>query len=197
MTYKFRGISTVTENWVYGSLLTRIDSLGELFIIEVQDKEPPFEIVHHHVKKETVGQLTNHENGFYVGDIVNYVTGNPKRYVNAVVEFGEYETYTHFNKDEGDVEEHIGFYINDGERKYPIRSLWIEKVGNIHEHPHLLNPASGQSGVNHMNNIGPNEQKQQEQVAAGQEATNDQVQATEQQAQEDALESAEEGTTEG
>lgn len=44
-----------------------------------------------------------------------------------------------------------------------------------------------------MNNFDPNEQKQQ---SEGQEAANDQVQATEQEAQEKALD-AEEGSTEG
>lgn len=51
----------------------------------------------------------------------------------------------------------------------------------------LVNPTSGQSGINHMLHD-PNAATQQ---AAGQETTNDQVQATEQEAQEKALESEE------
>lgn len=55
-------------------------------------------------------------------------------------------------------------------------------IGNVHD----VNPASGQSGINNMLHD-PNEQKQQEAV----EATNDAVVATEQEAQEKALESEE------
>ena len=56
-----------------------------------------------------------------------------------------------------------------------------------------LNPLADSPALNTMNNFDPNEQKQQEAA----EATNDQVAAAEQEAQEKAMESAEEGTTEG
>ncbi len=58
----------------------------------------------------------------------------------------------------------------------------------------IVNPLADSPALNTMNNFDPNAATQQ---AEGQEATNDQVQATEQEAQEKALESAEEGTTEG
>lgn len=68
-----------------------------------------------------------------------------------------------------------------------LKYIGIEVTGDIHE---LLTPASGQSGINNM--LDPNQQQQQ---AA--EATNEQVQAVEQEAQEKAMESEEEGGTEG
>lgn len=97
------------------------------------------------VISETVGQLSGHEEKIFEGDIVNYVTGNPKRYVNCIVRFGEYETYTKIvdngpthNSDAGEVENHIGFYLEDGTKKIPINSLWIKKLGNIFDNPELL-----------------------------------------------------------
>lgn len=62
-----------------------------------------------------------------------------------------------------------------------------------------INPASGQSGVNYMQD--PNLQQQeaagQAAEAVNEQATTDQVAAVEQEAQEQAMESAEEGSTEG
>lgn len=202
MTYKFRGISTITNKWVYGSLLQREDAFGPLSLIEVQHKFPHEpELVH--VIKETVGMWTGLKdiegNDIYGGDIVltqkrykGYGKARKwKRFYGEVIYVicesnREAEWFVKVPDDEGYDHLHFGPFYD------------CKVISTIHEAPHLLNPASGQSGVNHMNNIDPNEQKQQEEVAAGQtEPTNDQVQATEQQAQEDALESAEEGTTEG
>lgn len=143
LEYKFKGKRKDNNKWVAGSLTVEYD--GSCFIScwvntlvdAANNCWAPIQYSHE-VIYNTVGQFTNHEAGLYVGDIVNYVTGNPARYVNAVVEFGEYDTYTHFNKEEGDVEQHTGFYINDGKSKIPIRSLWIEKIGNIHDNPELL-----------------------------------------------------------
>jgi hypothetical protein len=129
----YRGKSYDDKKWVYGDLIHTQTKAMYILPIELEDLTGVIDVM-----PETVGQLTTHELGLYVGDIVNYVAGNPKYYVNAVVEFGEYETYTHFDKEEGDVEQHIGFYINDGKSKIPIRSLWIEKIGNIHDNPELL-----------------------------------------------------------
>lgn len=92
------------------------------------------------------GETDDNKNPIYEGDIVNYVTGNPKRYVNCIVRFGEYETYTKitviddtdYNNDAGEVDKHIGFYLQDGDKKIPIGSLWIQKVGNIYSNPELL-----------------------------------------------------------
>lgn len=98
------------------------------------------------VYPDTVGMKSDHELSLFEGDIVNYVTGNPKRYVNCVVRFGEYETYTkvivtkdsNHNTDDGDVEKHFGFYLEDGDTKIPLGSLWIEKIGTIYENPELI-----------------------------------------------------------
>lgn len=92
------------------------------------------------------GIIDDNKSKIYEGDIVNYVTGNPSRYVNCVVRFGEYETYTKitvvkdtdYNDDAGEVDKHIGFYLEDGERKIPIGSVWIQKVGTIYDNPELL-----------------------------------------------------------
>lgn len=60
----------------------------------------------------------------------------------------------------------------------------------------LVNPASGQSGVNYMQD--PNTQQAANQEAIAEQApTTDQVAAVEQEAQEQAMQSAEEGGTQG
>jgi hypothetical protein len=55
----------------------------------------------------------------------------------------------------------------------------------------IVNPAGGQSSINHMNNLDPNEQKQQEEQAVNAQESAAQDVAT------GATESAEEGGTEG
>jgi hypothetical protein len=92
------------------------------------------------------GIIDDNKARIYEGDIVNYVTGLPKRYVNCVVRFGEYQTYTKItvvgdtdhNDDAGEVENHIGFYLEDGNKKRPIGSVWIQKVGTIYDNPELI-----------------------------------------------------------
>lgn len=90
------------------------------------------------------------DNNIYVSDIVNYVTGYPSRQVNAVVEIGEYKTYTKVSflnqesndemQDAGDVENHVGFYIRclETNKKFPMASLWIKKIGNRFVNPELM-----------------------------------------------------------
>lgn len=82
MIYKFRGKSTITNAWVYGSLLQREDSIGPLSIIEVQHKFPhePEQV---HVIAETVGQFTGwndkHGNEIYQGDKLQGNMGEQQR----------------------------------------------------------------------------------------------------------------------
>ncbi len=193
---KFRGKRKDNFEWAYGSLTIEYDGtchinywVDKLLEPENNYREPVHEMVE--VIPETVGQFTTHERGFFVGDIVNYVTGHPSRHVNAVVEFGEYETYTHFNKEEGDVENHTGFYINDGKAKIPLGSLWIEKIGNIHDSPELLTPLK--EGVLNMN-IDPNAKTEGE-VNEG--AAQPAEAAQESASQDQAMEATKEEGTEG
>jgi hypothetical protein len=187
--YIFRGKRIDNGEWVYGNGVVVVD---EDYVAIPQTKDvtsADYAIKLVKIVPETVGQLSPHELGLHEGDIVNYVTGSPSRYVNAVVEFGEYETYTHFNKEEGDVEKHFGFYINDGKAKIPLGSLWLQKIGNIHDNPELVNQPTG--GALNMN-IEPNVKTE--------EATPTQASEVEQMPAPtagEAQESSEEGTTEG
>jgi hypothetical protein len=197
--FKFRGKRKDNSKWVTGSLMVEYD--GSCFITywvsELTEPENNFyEQVqkNHEVVSETVGQLSPHDLKLFEGDIVNYVTGNPKRYVNAIVEFGEYETYAHYNKDEGDVEKHFGFYINDGESKMPLGSLWLQKIGNRFDNPELVNPAAKEQLTNTMT-TDPKEVKAAEATA---EQATEQQNAQESASQDKAMEvNSEEGTTEG
>lgn len=101
----------------------------------------------HDVKFLRFSEITDDNNArIYEGDVVNYVTGQPSRYVNCVVRFGEYETYTKIvvvndvdhNDDCGEVDKHVGFYLEDGDKKIPIGSVWIKKVGSIYTNPELI-----------------------------------------------------------
>lgn len=83
----------------------------------------------------------------YEGDAVNYVTGNPKTLVNCKVCFGEYDTYTklveknpgEYEPQGGEPEHHTGFYIESAKgEKIPLRSLWLQYIGNIYENTDLL-----------------------------------------------------------
>jgi len=203
--YKFRGKTKTFGKWVYGSLYIEYDGTCHITYWKNELVEPEnnfWEMVHEmeEVVPETVGQFIGmfdkSEREIYEGDILNC-------YDNAAKDI----TWG-FDK------EHIGVIENTPpcySLKIPGKLIYdtpcikrrendvylsdwcnaenIEIIGNIHEHPHLLNPAQGAVTNTMTNQFDPNEQKQQE------ETTNDQVQATEQQAQEDALES--EGSTEG
>lgn len=196
MIYKFRGISTITNTWVFGSLLQREDSFGTISLIEVQHKFPhePEQV---HVIAESVGMWTGLKdtegNDIYAGDIVltkkfwKYRYSENKRwkrfYGLVVFEVSQTTGEAGWDVEVKDQEDY------DYEAYGPFDDCKV--ISNIHDAPHLLNPAQG-AVINSMNNFDPNEQK-----AEGQEATNEQVAATEQEAQEKAMESEEEGGTEG
>lgn len=140
-TIKFRGKSVVTDEWVYG--LPKYGSGGNInYICGWMGDEGGETYNEVEIDPLSLGQFTefiddsNHE--IYEGDVVNYVKGNPSRYINCVVRFGEYQTYTHINKSDGDVEEHTGFYLEDGSNRIPLRSLWIKKIGNIYDNRELI-----------------------------------------------------------
>lgn len=99
-----------------------------------------------------------------------------------------WEGYTGYKSGEGES------YIVDlySMNESSIHEESFEVLGNIHEHPHLLNPAKG--AVTHTMNTDPNLQAAE---STNEQATTEQVAAVEQEAQEQAMESAEEGGTEG
>lgn len=208
MTYIFRGKVIGSDQWVYGNLLQRVDSLGPLSLIEVQDKET-FEIETFHVYPESVGMWTGLKDKagkeIYQGDVYLAERGHMrsrgykrKGYpetikVTCIVEWSVYDAGWN-GREVSPIIEHIEFDKN-ATYHYIFTSLsgsqnghadWVEIIGNIHEHPHLLNPAQG-AVINTMNNIDPNEKQ----------ATEEQVAAVEQEAQEQAMESAEGGGSEG
>lgn len=172
--YIFRGKVIGSDKWVYGNLLQRFDSLGPLSLIEVQDKET-FEIETFQVYPETVGMCSTIQdqnmNYIYAGDIIK-VAG---RLLKVVFDAGCF----------------LSLWGNNRYRLNQWGAEGVEIKGNIHDHPHLLNPGSGQSAINNM--LDPNEKQATEEAkAAGQ-----QIAAIESDAQEQAMESEEEGGTEG
>jgi hypothetical protein len=185
MKYIFRGKVIGSDQWVYGNLLQRVDSIGPLSLIEVQDKET-LEIETFHVYPESVGMWTGRTDKkgieIYDGDVLgqdcsmvdDYSGKHSIEVQRLIVRWdGERLQWTVFCPDA------------------VLQNNW----GYIPRNTYVLNPAVKDSVTNTMNNqLDPNAATQQ---AEGQETTNDQVQATEQEAQEKAMESEEEGTTEG
>lgn len=134
MEYKFRGKCTKTNQWVYGDLLQRKDSFGKLYLIDMQDSEPPFEINTHHAYAESVGMCSTiwDKNliDIYEGDVIK-VAG---RLLKVVFDAGCF----------------LSIWGNNRYRLNRWGSEGVEIIGNIYDNPELLNPASGITGVNHM-----------------------------------------------
>lgn len=209
MQYKFRGKRKDNGEWVIGFYASSPDlpfnDIKE-FIIEfigIESGEPIFEW--HEVIPETVGMFTGlldeHGNEIYQGDKLRGMMGEQETEnrspITSTVRLkqGGFEVFTKAMS-----RCILGRFTWCDHGYHGNRDVFrvIEKfevVGNIHE----VNPASGQSGVNYMQD--PNLQQQeaagQAAEAVNEQATTDQVAAVEQEAQEQAMESAEEGTTEG
>lgn len=207
MTYLFRGKVIASDRWVYGNLLQRVDSIGPLTLIEVQDKET-FEIEIFQVKPETVGMYSGwkdkHGNPIYQDDMLRGVMHEQDRDNNTIrIEQVIFDRggFTVFNKSmqlgRGSGKGVLDCFLWFDKGNLMADQYWqidnIEIVGNIHE----VKPAVKDS-VNH-NMKDPNlkadvtnEEAIAEQAAAGQD-----VATTELEAQEKALDSAEEGGAEG
>jgi hypothetical protein len=202
MQYKFRGQQVGAGKWVYGSLLSCEDSFGPIYHIMVQHKFP-FEREHFLVRGETVGQFTglkgytgSYENRhmneveLYEGDIVEAMSEGSKgtfiikwRQESApcFILFPAWQSQKMWSIHASCLGRKDGSYYDD-----------LKLIGNVHDNPELVNPASGQSGINHMfdpNNAqaAPANQEATEQAAEGQ------VNAAESAAQ-DAAVGAEEST---
>lgn len=142
------------------------------------------------------------------GDVLMQYTGlNDKNgreiYEGDIIRFAEKYVYIVKYEDA----KFVGYHANNDWGKwgdlYKIAEPEFSKygysvIGNLYNNPELVNPASGQSSVNHMQD--PNTQQQEaagQAEAANEQATTEQIAAVEQEAQEQAMDSAEEGTTEG
>ena len=134
---KFRGKREDTGEWVYGDLIHRhIGGVTHSVIRAKNDMEGFYELLE--VIPKTVGQYTGLKdmNGveIYEGDIVAFEDSDggyeyPDLAVNTgIVEYGELRFYF-TNRVAVEMDD---FYIKDG------RCDDIEVIGNIYEHPHLL-----------------------------------------------------------
>ena len=206
MEYKFRGKRKDNGEWVYGLLV-----MGVFNDTMIQTHENGFysTVV---VIPETVGLWTGLVDkagkDIYQGDVYLAERGHMrsrgykrKGYpetikVTCIVEWSIYDAGWN-GREVSPIKEHIEFDKN-ATYHYIFTSLsgsqnghadWVEVIGNITDHPHFLNPASGQSGINNM--LDPNEK----QAAEGQEATTETLESA---SQDKAMEvDSEEGTTEG
>jgi uncharacterized phage protein (TIGR01671 family) len=186
--YKFRGQQVGTGEWVYGSLLVCEDSFGPICHIMVQHKFP-FTREHFLVRMETVGQSIgvkgytgSYENRhmneveLFEGDIVEAMSEGAKgtfvikwRQESApcFILFPAWQSQKMWSIHASCLGRKDGSYYDD-----------LKLIGNIHDNPELVNPASGQSGVNNMFDPNKaqaapaNQEAIAEQAAAGQEQAN-------------------------
>jgi hypothetical protein len=182
---KFRGKRKDNGQWLEGCLVSVTPEEAFILVgITGHIKRDDYECYMLEVVPETVGQYTGlkDKNGkeIYEGDVYRSEHG-PENYqvmfISGAFVGGKSEVSCM----------PLGWLPDDeGEEMIEESSKWIIVVGNIHDNPELVNPASGQSGINHM--VDPNTP----QPAEGQEATQESV------SQDQAMEvDAEEGGTEG
>jgi hypothetical protein len=191
----FRG-KTLAGEWIYGDLIQRqyATKIGCYVNMAPTWQDPCGDTVYHEyeVIGETVGQFTDwldkNGNNIFEGDKLRGMMGEQESEnrspITSTVIFkpGGFEVFTKPMS-----RCILGRFTWCDSGYHGRRDVYrviedLEVVGNIHD---KVNPASGESGVNHM----LHDPNQQQQEAA--EATNDQVAATEQEAQEKALESEE------
>lgn len=167
MQYKFRGQRITDNKWIYGSLLQWPD--GECEIAELSDDKEGDKFM---VKPETVGMWTGLKDKcgqeLYEGDVYHPDGCTHSRYKVIFVS----GAFVGGKSDEFCCP--LGWADNE-----ESLTKWICKIGNIHDHPHLLTPSQKGDVLNTMNNLDPKEQ-------AASEAT-ETVESTEQKAQEAAL----------
>ncbi|WP_339148377.1 YopX family protein [Sutcliffiella sp. BMC8] len=131
---EFRGMDVMTGDWVYGNLVKL--GTGSHYIIPQNfiGNNVPQTLV----DKETVGQNTDLRDksgkNIFEGDIIALVNDNTKSPAAVTFEDGAFCI--------------IG-YLGDL-RTYPIRKYLfsgyeLEVIGNMHEHPHLLETEGEQS----------------------------------------------------
>lgn len=131
MQYIFRGL-TADNQWVYGSLIQRVDGIGKLSLIEVQVKDGEIKVWQ--VKDDSVGMWTgmNDKIGarIFDGDIIRFAEKYKYlvRYENA--KFVGYHANNDWGK-WGDL-----FHLCDP----PFNEYNYIIIGNKHDNPELLNP---------------------------------------------------------
>ena len=124
--FLFRGISTISGKWVYGSLITTMDNT---FILEcdetIEFKDWRSDINTYRVKPETVGQYIERKDKFgkkiFEGDIVKATIDGKN--MNGIV-VSDPETHTFYNA-----------WVDDDSYYDPLdyRDEFIEISGNKYE----------------------------------------------------------------
>lgn len=117
---EFRGKRKDNGEWVYGNLV--IDEDKYYICLQVNDhiKRDDYEVYMIEVDPETVGQYTGRKD----------IKGN-KIYTDDIVKSGEEIGLVVFDK------EYLGYFVNFEEQE-PLYDVYIEKIGNIHDNPELL-----------------------------------------------------------